>query len=224
MLYSWWWKAKEANSDLWNHQVCAIPKVSRTDFSSAWRWSRRHLYLSFFCLPPLMPMSQRESIDDTWYVQWKRRGKSGKRTGECSKKGHIGIQSPPALFIPVHDFLHGANLQNTKEAMARLFWGVWLSWALELDLESPGKEVMWFGKQSDLSPGAASWFLNVWPSAGLSSLNHLWKGAGVISWSQPGKKIALIITLVKCLAHSRCSSNVYSLFFAAFQRSNCPYS
>lgn len=63
----------------------------------------------------------------------KKKGKVEKRAEECFKKGIVRMQSPAAVFIPVCGFLRGVKSQNTKEAMARLFWGVRLSWALELD-------------------------------------------------------------------------------------------
>lgn len=40
-----------------------------------------------------------------------------------------------------------------------LFWGVWQSWVLDLELQDSG-QVLWFWKGSDLSLGPALLFIN----------------------------------------------------------------
>lgn len=70
----------------------------------------------------------------------KERWKEGRRM--LQGKHHWNTESDCPFYTSLW-FLSWSQTANTKEIMAMLFWGVWQSWVLDLDLQDSG-QVLWF--------------------------------------------------------------------------------
>lgn len=121
--YSWWLRADEADSDLWNHQ--AVQCQRSVEWSS--------------------PVSMREII--WWHLTYavnKEERKVKIRRENAPRKASLEYRVQlPFLYQFVVSFME-LSCKNIEEATAWRLWGVWLDWTLQLDLNSSGKEVHGF--------------------------------------------------------------------------------
>lgn len=132
---SWQLRAEGASSDLCNQQVQTMPKVSQrvcseNDLAS----TSTH---APFCFLQLIPISQKEIIDDTWHAV-KRGRKGDKKAGECSKKSSFRTHSPAVLYPTSLWFPSWSQTAKHQRGRGKVALGN-LSWALVLDLQCSGK-------------------------------------------------------------------------------------
>lgn len=131
------------------------------------------------------PVSRREVI--WWrltYAVDQEEKKVKIRRENAPRKASLEYRVQLPFFIPVCGFFHGAKLQNIKEAMAWLLWGVWLDWTLQLDFNSSEKKCMALRSEWPGS-GPASLFLcnlqPVMPASSLPPVGWGWRGVNVPS-------------------------------------------